>query len=66
MGPAPILSNQGFRFYVIFIDDYLRFPWMYSLQNKSNFLDCFLRFQNPAENQFDRRIKVFQSDNQHI
>ena len=29
---------------------------------KSDFFNCFLEFQSFVENQFDRRIKVFQSD----
>lgn len=61
-GPAPIISNQRFRFYVIFIDDYSRFTWLYPLKRKSEFFDCFRKFQKFVENQFDRKIKIFQCD----
>ena len=36
-GPAPIMSGQGFRYYVIFIDQWSRFSWFYPLKNKSGF-----------------------------
>ena len=61
-GPAPISSTQHFRYYVIFIDDCTRYTWLYPLKHKSNFYECFLKFQKLVENQFDRKIKVFQSN----
>lgn len=61
-GPAPIASNQNFRYYALFIDDFSRFSWIYPLKKKSRFLDCFLRFQRLVENQLDRKIKIFQCD----
>ena len=42
--PAPVASNQSFRYYAIFIDDSFQFTWLYPLKRKSNFLDCFINF----------------------
>ena len=61
-GPAPVNSNQNFRFYVLFIDDCIRFSWLFPLKRKSDFFDCFLRFQRQVENQLERKIKIFQCD----
>lgn len=61
-GSAPTTSNQNFRYYALFIDDYSRFSWIYPLKKKSGFLECFLRFQKLVENQLDRKIKIFQCD----
>lgn len=61
-GPAPVISNQAFKFYVIFIDDFSRFTWLYPLRKKSDFYPCFIKFQKLVENQFDKKIKVFQCD----
>lgn len=61
-GPAPVMSVQGFRFYVIFIDDFSRYCWFYPLKNKSEFYTIFLTFQVLVENQFQTKIGVFQCD----
>ena len=61
-GPSPVKSNLGFVYYVLFIDDYSRFIWLYPLKLKSDFYDTFIQFQNFVENQYSTRIKIFQSD----
>lgn len=61
-GPAPVASNQRFRYYVIFVDDCTRFAWIFPLRRKSDFLKCFLSFQRMVENRFDRKMKIFQCD----
>ena len=61
-GPSPIKSNLGFVYYVLFIDDYSRFTWLYPLKLKSDFYDTFIQFQNFVENQYSTHIKIFQSD----
>ena len=61
-GPAPTVSSQKFQYYVIFIDDFTRYTWLYPLKYKSEFYSCFLKFQAFAENHFDRKIKTFQCD----
>ena len=61
-GPSPVMSLQGFKFYVVFVDDHSRFSWFYPLKFKSDFFEVFIRFQKYVENQFNKRIKVFQSD----
>ena len=33
-GPAPILSPSNFKHYLLFIDDYNRFTWIFSLKQK--------------------------------
>lgn len=43
-GPSPITSSEGYRFYVVFIDDFSRFSWIYPLHAKSEFCDVFIRF----------------------
>jgi hypothetical protein len=61
-GPSPVKSNLGHHYYVLFIDDYSRFTWLYPLKLKSNFYDTFIQFQKFVENQYSSRINFFQSD----
>ena len=61
-GPAPVVSTQGFRFYVVFIDNYSTFCWLYPLKMKSDVFTIFKAFQSQVENQYKQKISVFQSD----
>lgn len=61
-GPSPVMSLQGFKFYAVFVDDHSRYSWFYPLKFKSDFYEVFIRFQKYVENQFNKKIKVFQSD----
>lgn len=61
-GPAPITSFQQLKYYVSFIDDCTCFTWMYPLKRKSDFYACFKQFERMVENQFVKKIKIFQFD----
>ncbi|CAN7140793.1 unnamed protein product, partial [Brassica rapa subsp. narinosa] len=61
-GPSPIVSAQGFKYYVIFTDNFSRFTWFFPLKLKSDFLAVFLKFQQLVENQLQNTIKQFQCD----
>jgi hypothetical protein len=60
---SPIPSLSGCRYYVIFVDDYSRFTWLYPLSSKSEVYGCFVKFKLLVENLFSTKIKKFQSDN---
>lgn len=49
-GPTPVSSFQGMKYYVVFVDDFSRFSWLYPLKMKSEFFTTFLKFQNLVEN----------------
>ncbi|KAI0494727.1 hypothetical protein KFK09_024870 [Dendrobium nobile] len=61
-GPAPILSNSGFLYYVIFIDDYSRYTWIFPLRNKNEITAVFIQFKLFIERALSSKIKKFQSD----
>ena len=48
--------------FLLFIDDYSRFSWLYLLKTKDEALSIFLQFKNLVENQFDAKIKILQTD----
>jgi hypothetical protein len=57
-GPAHLLSNDGFRYYVLFIDDFIKFTWIYFLHSKDELLKVFTLFKLQAENQLNTTIKT--------
>lgn len=61
-GPSPDCSTEIFRYYVIFIDVYSRFTWLYPFKKKSEFFACFIHFHKYVECQFNKKIQKFQSD----
>ncbi|PKU65026.1 Retrovirus-related Pol polyprotein from transposon TNT 1-94 [Dendrobium catenatum] len=62
-GPVQTGSNQGYFYYVSFIDDFSKFTWVYPLIHKSDVFSKFIEFQNYAERQFSRRIHILRTDN---
>lgn len=44
--PSPVVSNQGFRYYAFFVDEFSRYSWFYPLSNKAEFYSIFVGFKN--------------------
>ena len=62
-GLASVKSTSGAKYFILFVDDYSRYTWFYSLQTKDQVLPIFKQFKLQMENQFDTKIKCLQSDN---
>ncbi|KAF7834790.1 Retrovirus-related Pol polyprotein from transposon TNT 1-94 [Senna tora] len=61
-GLAPVVSSRGFRYYIVFIDAYSRFSWLYLLKSKSDAFSAFKQFRMLAEKQLNTSLRTFQSD----
>jgi hypothetical protein len=61
-GLAPITSSNGYKYYLLFVDDYSRFGWLYLLKHKSNVLTTFKHFQVTIENLLSKKIKILRID----
>ncbi|PKU64810.1 Retrovirus-related Pol polyprotein from transposon TNT 1-94 [Dendrobium catenatum] len=61
-GPAPMVSNSGFLYYVIFIDDYSRFTWLFPMKQKSEVFNIFVSFKAQVENLTSHKIKRLRTD----
>ena len=61
-GPAPILSNLGFSYFVLFVDDFTQFTWIYFLKHKSQVFTMSKEFEALFLRQFNSHIKAFHSD----
>ncbi|KAM1788705.1 hypothetical protein ACFX11_038955 [Malus domestica] len=61
-GPAPISSVHGFRYYVIIVDDYTKYSWLYPLKFKSDVLSTFVHFKSLIENKLGVKVISIRSD----
>ncbi|KFL89552.1 hypothetical protein AmDm5_1575 [Acetobacter malorum] len=61
-GPSPTMSVEGYKFYVLFIDECTRFTWIFPLRNKSEVFQVFVHFHAFISTQFSTSVKTFQSD----
>jgi len=61
-GPSPVLSINGNRYYVSFIDAFSKFTWLFPISHKSKVLNVFLKFQIMVERLFNTKIKNVQTD----
>lgn len=53
-----MISVNGFRFYVSFVDDFTKYTWLFPIANKSD----VLMFKPLVENLFSNRIKILRTD----
>ena len=61
-GPAPITSLFGYSYYVIFVDDYSKYIWLFPMKKKSDVFSIFYDFHIKAERQFSTKLQSLQSD----
>lgn len=60
---SPIASLSGCRYYVLFLDDFSHYLWVYPIRRKSDVFSKFLHFSAYVSNQFKTSIKTFLCDN---
>ena len=60
---SPIISRDGFKYYVLFVDHFTKYMWLYPLKNKSDVHAVFIRFKSLVENFFKNSIISLYSDN---
>ena len=63
MGPAPVRSLGGSRYYVTFIDDSTRKVWVYFPKNKSDVFATFKKWKAEMKNQTGSSMKSLRTDN---
>ncbi|KAJ4774690.1 Gag/pol [Rhynchospora pubera] len=61
-GPAPVVTSNGFRYYVVFIDDCTKFVWIFFLHSKDEVLQVFTNFKLQVENLMSSTIKILRTD----
>ena len=61
-GPFPVAAWNGQQYFIMFIDHFFRYGYIYLLHKKSQSLDMFKIFKVEVENQLGKRIKSVKSD----
>jgi transposase InsO family protein len=62
-GLIAYISIGGSKYYLVIVDDYSRFTWVFFLQEKSQTQETLKGFLRRAQNEFGLRIKKIRSDN---
>ncbi|XP_077254152.1 uncharacterized protein LOC143893080 [Tasmannia lanceolata] len=62
-GPARTTSLFGFRYFVVFIDDYSHMTWTYLIKDRSEVFSVFRDFYAEVSNQFSCVIQCLRTDN---
>jgi hypothetical protein len=61
--PIAYISISGSKYYLVIVDDYSRFTWVFFLQEKYQTQETLKNFLRRAQNEFELRIKKIRSDN---
>lgn len=56
-------SYDGFKNYLIFVDYFTKYKWLYPLKQKSDTKAIFIRYKSLVEKYFQLPLKVLYSDN---
>ena len=58
-GPSLVASIGGSRYFVVFIDDYSCYSWIFPMKSCSEILPIYSNFAKMVETQFSKHIKTF-------
>jgi len=62
-GSCSVISMHGHRYFLTIVDDFSRFTWIFSMQNKSEVRANVVSFISYVENHFQTKIKYIRTDN---
>ncbi|XP_070009476.1 uncharacterized protein [Nicotiana sylvestris] len=65
-GPYKVPTYNGMRYFLTLVDDFSRWTWIFMLQLNSDVITILKDFIVMVLNQFNKRIKIFRSDNKRI
>uniref|UniRef100_A0A453Q422 Integrase catalytic domain-containing protein n=1 Tax=Aegilops tauschii subsp. strangulata TaxID=200361 RepID=A0A453Q422_AEGTS len=60
---SPVLSNSGFQYFLVVLDDCTHFAWTFPLRHKSDVFEVLITFHAYVATQFQRPILTIHTDN---
>ena len=63
LGPCPVVSPIGFRYFVTFVDDYSQTTCLYLMKNCSELFSHLCAFFTEIHTQFHVSVQNLRSDN---
>lgn len=60
---SPIVSNSGFAYFLVVLDDHTHYAWTFPLRRKSDVFEILITFHAFVSTQFQRPILAFRTDN---
>ena len=61
--PCSVLGLSHHKWFILFVDDFSRYTWVYLLKMKIMIPSITTLFYEMIYNQFHKRIRLFRSDN---
>ncbi|KAM2554344.1 hypothetical protein TB2_018473 [Malus domestica] len=61
-GPASISSVNGYRYYLLLVDDFTKYSWFFPLKYKSEVFSTFIHFKSVVENMLGFKVITVRSD----
>ena len=62
-GSYRVTSKDGYKYFLIVVDDYTRACWVYLIKTKDEVFSNFENFVNLIQNQFENSVKIIRNDN---
>ncbi|GJU90917.1 putative RNA-directed DNA polymerase [Tanacetum coccineum] len=61
--PYKVQSREGYKYFLTIVDDFSRSVWVFLLREKDEVYQNIVTFYNLIDNQFNKSLKIFKSDN---
>ncbi|KAD4178089.1 hypothetical protein E3N88_26680 [Mikania micrantha] len=61
-GPSPVPSSEGHNYFLLCVDHFSKFMWIFPLKRKSDVFPTFKQFLVMVERQFNTKLKQVQTD----